>query len=78
MVVHQIPGIQQPTLLLDLLGEALNDAAAILLVEEDRLLRVAARGGVVERAGELESQRACRAGRVGRVKVQSQALTLFV
>jgi hypothetical protein len=59
MAVHQTSGIQQPTLLLHLLGEALNEAAAILLIEEDRLLRVAARGDVINGAGKLESQRAC-------------------
>jgi hypothetical protein len=30
VIAHQTPGIQQPTLLLHLLGEALNEAEAIL------------------------------------------------
>jgi hypothetical protein len=51
VVIQQAPGIQQPELPLHLLCQALNEAAVILLVEEDRLLPAPARGGVVSAPG---------------------------
>jgi hypothetical protein len=37
VVIHQAKGVEQPALLLDLFGQQINEAQAILIVEKDRL-----------------------------------------
>jgi len=59
----------------DLLGEQVDEVAAVLIVEKDRLPGVAAGGDVIDGAGELEAKGRAVAATVGGGGVQSQALT---
>ena len=61
VVVHQAVGIAEPALLRDFLAKKIEKAVTILLIEEDLLSRVAARGYVVKRAGKFQAQRASHA-----------------
>ncbi len=56
MVIHQAKGVEQPALLLDLFGQQIDEAQAILIVEKDRLTTIAAGGNVINGTRELEAK----------------------
>lgn len=53
MIAHEAVGIAAPPLLVTLLSQQVQEPGAVDVVEKDGLLRIAARGEVVERAGKL-------------------------
>ena len=59
VIVHQNVRVQQEAVLPDGVGQHRQEAVTIGIATEDRLTLVAARGDVVEGAGELDSERAC-------------------
>src|SRR5215211_8882140 len=58
VVAHEAVGVANPLVPLDNTFEERQEALPIVIIEEDRALRVPARGDVIARAGELEPQRA--------------------
>ncbi len=56
MVVHQAVGVTNLGKPADHLGQHVQKKMAVLVVEIDTLPRIAARGDMVERAGEFKSK----------------------
>ena len=57
MVVHEAEGVQLQAVALHHAAEQTDERRPVLVVEDDRLTSVPARGHVVESTGELDAKR---------------------
>jgi hypothetical protein len=57
VIAHQAVGVESPALLGDLAAEQIEKRCAVPIIANDVRARIAARGDVIQRTGEFQTQR---------------------
>ena len=57
MIIHQAISVESPALLGDLAAEQIEERCAVLVIAKDVLARISARGDVIQRSSEFQTQR---------------------